>query len=59
MGTAGLLRTHRSYLINPTFVSEFQRTKDTGTCFFATVESLTKVPVSRSRLSEVKLALGV
>lgn len=59
MGTAGLLRTHRSYLINPTFVSEFQRTKDTGACFFATVESLTKVPVSRSRLSEVKLALGV
>lgn len=58
-GAAGLLRTHRSYLINPTFVSEFQRTKDTGACFFATVESLTKVPVSRSRLSEVKLALGV
>ena len=59
LGAAGLLRTHRSYLINPTFVSEFQRTKDTGACFFATVESLTKVPVSRSRLSEVKLALGV
>ena len=59
VGGTGLLRTHRSYLINPSFVTEFKRTKDTGACFFDGVEALSKVPVSRSRLAEVKLALGL
>ncbi len=53
------IRVHRSYLVNPAFVSEFQRTKDTGVCFFRNTESLAKAPVSRSRLSQVREALGV
>lgn len=56
---AGLIRTHRSFLVNPAFVTEFRRTKDTGLCFFEAVESLPKVPVSRSRLSDVRQVLGV
>lgn len=59
LGTGRFIRVHRSYLINPAHVSAFQRTKDTGTCFFAGVESLTKVPVSRSRLADVRRALGI
>jgi len=53
------IRAHRSYLINPAFVSEFRRTKDTGVCFFKGVESLAKVPVSRSRLAQVRESLGL
>ncbi|SMX45090.1 MHYT domain-containing protein [Maliponia aquimaris] len=59
LGAAGFLRTHRSYLINPAFVTEFRRTKDTGLCFFEGVDALPKVPVSRSRLAEVRQVLGV
>lgn len=59
LGTAHFVRAHRSYLINPAFVTEFRRTKDTGVCYFAGVESLTKVPVSRSRLAAVRVALGL
>lgn len=53
------IRAHRSYLINPAYVSEFQRAKDTGFCLFDAVDSLQKVPVSRSRLAHVREALGV
>lgn len=56
---AGVIRAHRSYLINPGFVTEFRRTKDTGLCFFEGLEALPKVPVSRSRLAEVRSILGV
>lgn len=59
LGRYRFIRVHRSYLVNPAFVSEFQRTKDTGLCFFEGTASLAKVPVSRSRLAEVKQALGV
>lgn len=59
LGDQGFLRTHRSYLINPYFVSSFERSKDNGTCYFEQVASLPKVPVSRSRLSEVREALGL
>jgi len=52
------IRTHRSFLINPSFVSSFERLKDNGVCYFD-VANLTKVPVSRSRLSVVRHALGV
>ncbi len=57
-GTA-FLRSHRSYLINPAFVTEFERRKDTGVTFFEGVASLEKVPVSRSRLADVREALGI
>lgn len=53
------MRTHRSYLVNPDFVSGFERNKDSGVLFFEKVDSLGKVPVSRSRLSEVRETLGL
>ncbi|MCT4373212.1 LytTR family transcriptional regulator DNA-binding domain-containing protein [Yangia mangrovi] len=59
LGPYHFLRVHRSYLINPSHVSHFQRTKDTGVCFFKEVDTLAKAPVSRSRLAEVKSVLGV
>lgn len=59
LASSSFVRAHRSYLINPTYVTEFKRTKDTGVCHFDNVESLSKVPVSRSRLAEVRKALGV
>jgi len=55
----GFLRAHRSYLVNPKHVSSFERHKDNGTCYFDEVEALTKVPVSRSRLTEIRDALGL
>lgn len=57
--SAAFLRTHRSYLVNPSFVTGFERSKDNGACFFDGVTSLSKVPVSRSRLSDVRSALGI
>ncbi|MFC0157308.1 LytTR family transcriptional regulator DNA-binding domain-containing protein [Mameliella alba] len=59
LAPAGLIRAHRSYLVNPALVTEFRRTKDTGVCHFDGVEALSKVPVSRSRLAEVRRVLGV
>jgi NO-binding membrane sensor protein with MHYT domain len=59
LGSRQFIRVHRSYLINPAYVSEFRRTKDTGICFFETIESLPKVPVSRSRLADLRRAPGV
>ncbi len=56
---AGFLRAHRSYLINPTHVSSFERNKDNGTLYFDGVDSLPKVPVSRSRLAPLREALGL
>ena len=56
---SGFLRVHRSYLVNPAHVSGFERHKDNGTCYFDGVESLPKVPVSRSRLNDIREALGL
>ena len=53
------IKAHRSYLINPIQVSEFERKKDTGLVYFDGFDSLEKVPVSRSRLQEVRGALGI
>lgn len=53
------MRTHRSYLVNRHFVSSFERKKDTGVCYFDGVGALPKVPVSRSRIAEVRAHLGV
>lgn len=52
------IKAHRSYLINPSFVTGFERLKDNGVCHFE-VASLSKVPVSRSRLRIIREALGV
>jgi len=58
LSTHHFIRAHRSYLINPGHVTEFKRLKDTGALFFEGVAALPKVPVSRSRLAEVRAALG-
>jgi NO-binding membrane sensor protein with MHYT domain len=53
------LKCHRSYLINPSFVTSFQRLKDNGVCHFDDIASVSKVPVSRSMLADVREALGL
>lgn len=53
-----LIKIHRSYLVNPAFVTGFERLKDNGVCHFDVV-SLAKAPVSRSRLRIVREILGV
>lgn len=55
---AGFIKTHRSYLVNPSWVQHFERLKDTGVCHFAK-EHLPPVPVSRSQLKVVRDALGL
>eukprot|EP00752_Nemacystus_decipiens_P019362 g17418.t1 len=52
------VKSHRSYLINPAHVSRFERLKDNGLLHFES-KVLDKVPVSRSRLFEVRDVLGV
>ena len=52
------IKTHRSYLVNPSYISGFERLKDNGVCHFDTA-NLKKAPVSRSRLTLVRDALGV
>lgn len=54
---AGFLQTHRSYLVNPSKVSRFERAKDKGRCLFAT-DDLPPAPVSRSKLKEIQDALS-
>lgn len=56
---ARFMRTHRSYLVNLDHVSSFERRKDNGVCYFDKAPSLPKVPVSRSRLTEVRARLGM
>ncbi len=53
------IQAHRSYLINTVHVSSFEKKKDNGICYFDAFASLEKVPVSRSRLAEVRNALGL
>ena len=52
------LKTHRSYLINPSHVSGFEKHKDNGVCLLD-IPGLQTVPVSRSRLKVVREALGI
>lgn len=53
------IRAHRSYLVNPAHVTGFERKKDNGIVFFERGAQTEKVPVSRSRLQDVRLALGL
>lgn len=53
---AGFLQTHRSYLVNPTHVSRFERSKDKGRCVFIGA-GLPPAPVSRSKLKAIQDAL--
>ncbi|MFY0692082.1 MAG: LytTR family transcriptional regulator DNA-binding domain-containing protein [Paracoccaceae bacterium] len=53
------IRTHRSYLVNRLHVSSFERRKDNGVCYFDDIDVLSKVPVSRARLVDVRAFLGL
>jgi DNA-binding LytR/AlgR family response regulator len=53
------VRTHRSYMVNVNFVSGFVRNKDNGRCMIENISELAEVPISRSRIEDVKLALGL
>lgn len=53
----GFLQTHRSYLVNPSRVARFERTKDKGRCFFEGGD-LPPAPVSRSKLKTIQDALA-
>ncbi|MBD3679622.1 MAG: LytTR family transcriptional regulator DNA-binding domain-containing protein [Rhodobacteraceae bacterium] len=53
------IRAHRSYLVNPAHVTGFERKKDSGVIYFDRDDSLQKVPVSRTRLGEVREILGL
>ncbi len=53
----GFLQTHRSYLVNPSRVTRFERTKDKGRCIFENAE-LPPAPVSRSKLKPIQDALA-
>jgi DNA-binding LytR/AlgR family response regulator len=59
LAEAGFIRVHRSFVVNPVHVSSFSRHKDTGTLLFEGGEDRLKVPVSRSRISSVREALGL
>uniref|UniRef100_UPI003F6979D9 LytTR family DNA-binding domain-containing protein n=1 Tax=Marivivens donghaensis TaxID=1699413 RepID=UPI003F6979D9 len=58
LATSNFIKTHRSYLVNPSMVTGFERLKDTGVCYF-NLSELPKVPVSRSQLKPVRNVLGV
>lgn len=55
--STGFLQTHRSYLVNPSKVSRFEREKDKGRCLFS-IDDLPPVPVSRSKLKIIQDALS-
>lgn len=55
----GMIRTHRSYVVNPLHVSGFERKKDTGVVFFEVGSAIAKAPVSRSRLPAVRALFGI
>jgi NO-binding membrane sensor protein with MHYT domain len=59
LAAAGFLRVHRSFLVNPRHVSGFSRDKDQGWCSFEGAPGLGRVPVSRSRLPDLRAVLGL
>lgn len=56
LSPSGFLKTHRSYLINPSKVARFERSKDKGSCTFAG-KDLPPAPVSRSQLKAIQNAM--
>lgn len=58
VGVGDFIRTHRSYLVNLSHVSGFRREGDKAFCFVNSDEDL-RIPVSRSRMSDVQTALGL
>lgn len=59
LGAAGpFFRVHRSYLVNISRVTGFERRRDSGICLFEGTASLDRVPVSRNRIPALRDALG-
>lgn len=58
LAPAGFLRVHRSFLLNPSRVTRFERLKDSGQCTVEGADSL-RIPVSRTRLATLREALGL
>lgn len=58
LSTAGFIRVHRSFLVNPLRVVKFERLKDGGQCSVEGAEDL-RIPVSRARLAELREVLGL
>ena len=58
VGVGDFIRTHRSYLVNLSHVSGFRREGDKAFCFVNNSDDL-RIPVSRSRISDVQTALGL
>ena len=52
------IRTHRSYLVNLRHVRGFERDGDKAFCLIGEASDA-RVPVSRSRMQEVRRALGL
>ncbi len=52
------IRTHRSYLVNLKHVAGFKREGDKAFCFLEGSDEV-RIPVSRSRMSDVQRALGL
>ncbi|MEM1298819.1 MAG: MHYT domain-containing protein [Pseudomonadota bacterium] len=59
LSQAPFLRTHRSYLVNLTYVEGFERRKDQGMCLFAPSLGVEPIPVSRANVAATKAALGL
>ena len=57
LAAAGFIQVHRSYLVNPSKVARFERSKDKGQCLFH-ADDLPPAPVSRSKVKEVQLKLA-
>ena len=55
--SAGFIQVHRSYLVNPAKIAQFERGKDKGSIMFAE-DILPPVPVSRSKVKEVQELLA-
>lgn len=53
--SAGFVRVHRSWLVNPRLVTGMERRKDGGFCLLGGGQ---RVPVARSRIAQVRKALG-
>lgn len=56
---ARFYRSHRSYLINVSAVAGFEKNRDSGVCRFEGFTHLNNVPVSRARVGELVVELGL
>ena len=56
---ASFLRVHRGWLVNLAMVQGVERSKDNGFCLFADGSPVDRVPVSRSRITLLRAALGL